>query len=33
MEVFWVFAGIGVLVLLALGGVALLIAASRNPKA
>jgi hypothetical protein len=33
MEVFWIYAGIGLLVFLALGGVALIIVASRNPKA
>lgn len=32
MEVFWIYAGIGLLVFLALSGVALIILASRNGK-
>ncbi len=32
MEVFWVYAGIGLLVFLALCGVALIIVASRDPR-
>jgi hypothetical protein len=32
MDIFWTFGGIGVLVLLALAGVALIILASRNSK-
>jgi hypothetical protein len=33
MEVFWIYAGIGLLVFLALSGVALIVIASRRPKA
>ena len=33
MELFWIYAGIGLLVFLALSGVALIIIASRRPRA
>jgi len=32
MDVFWIYAGIGLLVFLALSGVALIVVASRKPK-